>query len=181
MTGCAVLGMQVMLGLILTSAMDGSGECSGCARCRAAQRTTKVCRLKVEENKVEIVCWGCATEEFCVPGPSTPKRDHCEIIDCGAGADKDSPSVSTKPKKFLWTEWIPGCSKIFTRKKLMKRTVEKSIPAYRWVVEDVCAQCKGALVELPQTTQTLPAVPADFQHLPRFAEANHVAKLLSGE
>jgi len=46
-------------------------------------------------------------------------------------------------KPFVWTEWIPSdCASIFTRKKLMKKTVTKSVPSYKWVVEDCCPSCR---------------------------------------
>jgi hypothetical protein len=41
----------------------------------------------------------------------------------------------------VWTEWVPGCATIRTRKKLMKQTITKTIPSYKWVVEDLCPHC----------------------------------------
>jgi hypothetical protein len=114
-----------------------------CDRCGASATCKKVCRLVREEKKVEITCWGCEPEEFCVPGPSTKKCDHCEpeCEDC-----EESPT-SVFPlslqKHFVWSEWIPGTARIHTKKKLMKRTETKTVPSFKWVVEDLCAKCNS--------------------------------------
>ena len=120
-------------------AMAGGGHCAHCG-CQAA--TQKVCRLVKEEKKVELVCWGCQSEDFCLPGPSKRGCQHREIVcdDCEENADSHAPQA--KAKKFVWTDWIPGCSAtVHTKKKLMKKVVTKKVPSYKWVVEDLCSQC----------------------------------------
>jgi hypothetical protein len=43
----------------------------------------------------------------------------------------------------VWYDWIPGCAGgITTKNKLMKRTVVKRVPTYKWVVEDLCDGCE---------------------------------------
>jgi hypothetical protein len=137
------------ISLVSDSKAGGGHHCAHCG-CHAASQ--KVCRLVKEEKKVEIVCWGCKTEDFCLPGPSKPGCEHCEYVcdDCEEGTGPDA--IQTKAKKFVWTEWIPGCSaKVHTKKKLMKKVVTKKVPSYKWVVEDLCPQCDancvGATVE----------------------------------
>ena len=50
-----------------------------------------------------------------------------------------------EPKKFSWTQWTPGgCPTLFTKQKLMKKVVTKTVPSYKWVVEDLCAECEKA-------------------------------------
>lgn len=124
--------------------LAGQARAAGCRHCGCHNGCRKVCRLVCEEKKVEITCWGSKEEEFCIPGPSRPGCKHCETV-CAECDDKHDPkSPLVLPKKFVWTEWIPGCAKVHTRKKLMKRTITKTIPSYKWVVEDLCDQCTAA-------------------------------------
>jgi len=126
--------------LTLLTARLPAGE-HGCAHCGCQPNCQKVCRLVREDKKVELVCWGCKHEEFCIPGPSKPGCKHSETV-CDACAQKDAdPSVCSQPKEFSWTDWIPGCASVHTRVKLMKRTEVKVIPSYKWVVEDICPAC----------------------------------------
>jgi len=117
----------------------------GCHQCGCNQSCQKVCRLVREEKKVEITCWGCKAEEFCIPGPSKRGCTHCETVCDFCTNEHDANAPSSRPKAFVWTEWIPGCASIHTKKKLMKRTVTKTIPSYKWVVEDLCQQCESGL------------------------------------
>jgi hypothetical protein len=42
--------------------------------------------------------------------------------------------------------WGPGGEgRIYTRTKLMKKTVTRKVPGYKWVVEDLCPSCVAAL------------------------------------
>jgi hypothetical protein len=73
----------------------------------------------------------------------------CDDCECGPDA------VCSKPKAFVWYDWIPGCSKhIYTKKKLMKKTVVKTVPSFKWVVEDLCPRCVG------ECDKAAPAPPA---------------------
>jgi hypothetical protein len=118
--------------------------------------------LVFEEKKVNVSCWGCKAEDFCLPGPSKPGCRHCDEVcaPCEAGAEAD---VCVRPKRFVWWEWAPGCSAgVHTRTKLMRKFVVRKIPAYKWVVEDLCDHCEahctcaevpaGAEVPLPPKT-----------------------------
>ncbi len=151
--------MFVAVGLSFACLNVVSEECVSCARCNCHDRCHKVCRLVCEEKKVEVVCWGCEAEDFCVPGPSCPKCEHCEMVKCG-GEEGGNDAVCTQPTKFVWTEWIPGCAKIFTKKKLMKRTITKKVPSYKWVVEDLCKSCRANEKALEITAnEEIPAPP----------------------
>lgn len=114
-----------------------------CRQCGCAAECRKVCRLKCEDKKVEVICWGSKEEDFCVGLPSRPGCEHCESV---CQDDKDAEEgVCACAKPFVWTEWIPGCgAKMFTRQKLMKKTITKKVPTYKWVVEDLCADCETA-------------------------------------
>lgn len=129
----------VLVILVVSRAQSGDLLCAGCGRTGSCQ---KICRLVCEEKKVQITCWGSQCEDFCLPGPSKPGCQHCELV-CADDADPKSPCA--KPKKFVWTDWIPtSCGKVHTKTKLMKRTVTKKVPSYKWVVEDLCAECESA-------------------------------------
>ncbi len=126
-----------LLGLA-TSATAGD---AGCARC-GCQDCCKVCRLVREDKKVPVICWGMKCEDFCDQGPSCRGCKNCEEVCQSTEKDANGPCVA--PKDFTWHDWIPGCSKgILTKKKLMKKTVTKTVPSFKWVVEDLCAECEA--------------------------------------
>lgn len=142
----------VVVGLITSRARAGNGCCAHCGCSKGCQR---ICRLVCENKKVTTTCWGCQSEDFCIPDRSLPDGQHCELV-CD---DNDPKAPSTQPKKFIWTEWLPSSAKIHTKKKLMKRTVTKSIPSYKWVTEDLCPQC-AANIQAPTTTTSNAVAPA---------------------
>jgi hypothetical protein len=128
----------------------GEGPC--CANCGCHSSCNKVCRLVCEEKKVEVVCWNTECEDFCVPGPSKPGCKHCEPA---------CDECALHGKKFVWTEWIPGCAEIHTKKKLMKKTIVKKVPSYKWVVEDLCKDCEAKAPAAPiQPGMVVPKPPA---------------------
>lgn len=129
----------------------GHGHCSHC-RCQSSCR--KVCRLVCEEKKVEVICLGGKCEDFCLPGPSKRGCRHCEEL-CATCPSCAKDGVVAGPKKFVWYEWIPGCAKLHTKNKLMKKVETKKIPSYKWVVEDLCGRCEGNCLGA--------AVPADAE------------------
>ena len=135
--------------LLLTVCLLGSliapAKANGpCTHCGYHGSCNKVCRLKCEEKKVEVVCWGIKCEDFCVNGCSQRCAKHCEIL-CDECDDVDPyEATSSGPKKFVWSEWTPKrCAKMYTKSKLMKKTITKKVPTYKWVVEDLCAQCEA--------------------------------------
>jgi hypothetical protein len=115
-------------------------ECP-CARCGHAAECQKVCRCVTEMKKVDVICWGYKDEDFCVPCPSNECEQHCETVceDC----DVDT-KVESQPKAFVWTRWLPTFAESYTRRKLMKRTITKEVPSFKWVYEDVCEKCAKA-------------------------------------
>jgi hypothetical protein len=128
------------IGSIFLAATKTTSAAAGeCCKCGCPQ-ATRVCRRVCEEKKVTVTLWGVAEEDFCVPGPSKPGCEYCEMVGDPKENDK-TPCYS--PKKLAWTEWLPsGCPTLFTKKKLMKKTVTKTVPTYKWVVEDLCAECE---------------------------------------
>jgi hypothetical protein len=139
----------VLLAVVLIAAPLPTYADDGCCdHCGCGGACQKVCRLVCEEKKVDVVCWGCICEDFCVPKRSKRGCRHCETVcaECGECSDACSceKKVHSKPKRFVWTEWCPGCAKIFTRKKLMKKIEKVTIPSYKWVVEDLCPSCEAS-------------------------------------
>ena len=171
--------LLIILLLLLPRFGEAGAGC--CDHCGCEEPCRKVCRLVKEEKKVEVVCYGMKEQDFCLPGPSKRGCQHCEPVctDCDEkGKDKD-PDVESKPRKFVWSDWIPGRAHIHTKTLLMKKTETKKIPSYKWVVEDLCEKCrqkkseekkeekkeekpKTADVEspLPATVTDRPSVPA---------------------
>ncbi len=131
----------VAIGLAFAVQAHAGDGC--CAHCGCAAPCQKVCRLVCEEKKIEITCWGCKTEEFCLPGPSKRGCRHSETVCDLCEASCDSTLPHAKPKTFVWTEWFPSCARIFTKKKLMKKTETVTVPSYKWVVEDLCNVCEA--------------------------------------
>lgn len=114
-----------------------------CAHCGCTQGAHKVCRLVCEEKKVDVICWGHKCEDFCVPGPSKPDCTHCETICASCPDTCDVKAPHGAPKRFVWTDWIPGCATTYTKSKLMQKVVTKKVPSYKWVVEDLCPDCQA--------------------------------------
>ena len=128
-----------------------------CRLCASCDNCTKVCRLVYEEKKITTTCWGYKSEDFCAPGPSCPDHEHCETV-CGSHGDAKSPCSA--PKAFRWIHWHPGdCGTVYTKKKLMKKTVTKMVPSYKWVVEELCPACQShcAQQQIPAGTELPPA------------------------
>jgi hypothetical protein len=151
-------------------AMAGGGCCHRCG-C-SANRCRKICRLVQEDRKITTTCWGMECEDFCVPGPCTPDCRHCETVCSKGPADTQ---ICVKPRRLVWTSWIPGCDQeIFTKRKLMKKTVTKTVPGFKWVVEDLCPECVAQCEHISVPTGTkipLPPNLADVRVLMSRAES----------
>ena len=132
----------VSLCLFVSTSAVAQERC--CAQCGCHERVSKICRLVREEKKITATCWGVEEEAFCVNGPSCEGCIHCESICKKDKGDKADAKVCSEPKTLTWTNWIPRANaSVFTKKKLMKKTVTKSVPSFRWVVEDLCDHCRA--------------------------------------
>jgi hypothetical protein len=112
-----------------------------CARCGAVAPCKKVCKLVCEEKNVEVVCWGCKCEEFCVPGPGCPKCEHSKCVCENCKDGEPIGKVCSEPKRFVWKDWLPSWGEMYSRTKLMRKTEMVKVPTYKWVTEDVCCNC----------------------------------------
>jgi hypothetical protein len=137
----SMAALACLVHLVGLVAQANAGDCCcahcGCSSCR------KVCRLVCEDKKVEVPCFGVICEDFCLAKHDKPGCEHCKIVcvDCAKPRDPGAPYV--KPKRFVWTDWIPGCATMHTRKKLMKKTETVTVPSFKWVVEDCCTACEA--------------------------------------
>jgi hypothetical protein len=176
-----VLMALAVLVMAASTLRAGAGGCDRCG-CEGCQ---KVCRLVCDEKELEINCWDSKCEEFCVPG-------HCKLgckhsapacSDCGSGcadgtcdAKCDTCGSGTcdqglGAKKFVWRDTIPGCARIFTQKKLLKKVETKKVKTYKWVLEDLCGKCRDGCESAPVPAGTpVPPVPEE-------AKGEHVALL----
>lgn len=126
-------------------------QCIGCGHQCCCE---KVCRLEKEEKKISVACWGSKCEHFCLPGPSCQCCRHCEEV-CTECEFK----ISSASRTLSWYHWIPGCPEgIATKKKLMRKTVTKTVPSFKWVVVDLCPNCirKHVPPEVPEGTKLPP-------------------------
>ena len=101
----------------------------------------KIFDMLHQQKDVEVICWGCKCEPFCVPGPGCPTCRHCQCVcpNCEGGCDPEK--VHSQAKRFVWTDWVPSFAQMYTRTKLMKKTEKVKVPTYKWVVEEVCCDC----------------------------------------
>ncbi len=132
-------GWSFSVQAITATAVAGGAMCSRCG-CNTSCR--KVCRLKCEERKITETIWSSESEEFCEPGLSRRVCKHCSTLE----SDAPKPECQCRLKvPFVWWEWLPFKSPtIHERHKLMKKTVTKTIPSYRWVIEDLCEECASS-------------------------------------
>ena len=137
-------GVAFASSFVLLTARDSDAGDRCCVHCGCQQQVKKVCRIEKVDKKITVTCWGAQDEEFLIGDPSTPDKEHCETVCTKNSEDKLDDKVCASPKALKWTSWIPGnCATVFTKTKLMKKTVTKTVPSYKWVIEDVCAQCKA--------------------------------------
>lgn len=129
-----------------------------CRHCGATADCCKVCQLKCEEAEVEITCWGCKCEEFCIPDRSCPGCRHCEVVceDCDCAGDPNEPHAVGK--WFVWRDWCPGTAQVYPRKKLMYKVITRKVPVYKWEVVDLCPACieQCAPLEVPAGAEVPP-------------------------
>src|SRR5262245_38866431 len=108
---CVILAIVALL----TASTMAAAEHGCCTHCGCTAQCKKVCRLVWEEKDVEIACWGCKCEDFCVACPSKHSCPHCKTVcaECEHCTDPKAPYA--EPKKFVWFNWFPSTAKIYTR------------------------------------------------------------------
>lgn len=165
----AVFGPLVVFSISLLAAALAYADGLFCSSCGASSGCCKVCRLVREDKKITVTCWASKDEDFCLGGPSRRDCDHCEMVCDEKTSDPKAPCAH--PKRMVWSDWIPNChARMYTKHKLMKKTVTKSVPSFKWVVEDMCGQCKSRIqvVEVPEGSEVpKPPVTAGVEQIPK--------------
>ncbi|MBP90801.1 MAG: hypothetical protein CMJ64_29505 [Planctomycetaceae bacterium] len=148
------LASIVLCAVLSTAAWAGGGRCHHCG----GKAGDLVCQLVKTTKTIEKTCYDCTHEDICVPGPSKKCQKHVD-------------SVNGKCNllcKITWTEWIPGCAKLYTRNKLTKYIVKKEVPSYEWVVTKCCDGCKGKVqgadIEPGVDIPTPPPIEAELRY-----------------
>lgn len=90
------------LGVLIVAGMAVAGDECSCQHCGRMAECRQICRLVYLEKKVEVICWSCKSEDYCVPGPSEQGCKHCEDV-C------DSPKCPChngccRARRFVWNE-----------------------------------------------------------------------------
>jgi hypothetical protein len=136
----------------LTNIIPHKKSC--CDHCGCTTGCKKVCKLVKEDRKITVTCWGISEEDFCVAGPGCTGCEHCETV-CNDCVTNKEEGVIAVPKEVTWRDWCPSdCADIYTHKKLMKRTETKTVPGYKWKVEDLCAACRSNAKAEPKVADT---------------------------
>jgi hypothetical protein len=102
-----------------------------CDQCGCRQHCKKVCRLVCGKKKEIKIEYSCECEDFCVPGRSVKCGEKCECNRLGI--------------KCCHAVLKPVCAEVRTKRVLVKKEVEKEVPDYKWVVEEVCCHCGQAV------------------------------------
>jgi hypothetical protein len=172
---------------------DGKSACGKngdgcCSHCGVKDDCCLVCRLVKADKELSVDCFKSACEDFCVPGPSTRgcknRELACDFCDgkggkdgkgCGKGGCGDGLGLCDK--KFVWYDWIPGCARLHTKKKLYMKKDTKVVASYEWVVEDMCSKCdskvKGADIK-PGEETLVPDPPQLDEAKLRYGNPHHL-------
>lgn len=158
------------LGLALAIALAAIGSvCEAghqfCNRCGCQQHCKKVCRLVCGTKKEVKTEYSCECEDFCVPGRSEKCGVKCECNRLGI--------------KCCHANLKPVCAQVRTKRVLVKKEVEKEVPDYKWVVEEVCCGCgqplkKGAASGATQS-QKVASLPAGAEFAGEAADIEQVS------
>jgi hypothetical protein len=154
-----VLGFALLGVLSHSQLLPAHGHLADCAHCGCrTQRCRRICRLVCETRKITTTCWGMACEDVALPGPSEPACRHCEMVNPRTSEDRN---LIAQAKRRVWISWRPSEGPdVATKRKLMKKTVSKTVPSYRWVVEEICGNCLAQLKPVaPPADAVLPPLP----------------------
>lgn len=118
----------------------------GCHRCGCSSHCRKVVQWVKVEKKLTYTCWGLEEEDFCIGAPSCFKCEQGETV-CQDGCNEPNANSESKvksgPSYWSWKIWQPASTaKVYTRQKLMKKTMTKTVPSFKWVVVDLCEACR---------------------------------------
>lgn len=153
-------------GLLIAMPAAAGDRCGAPACCKKTHDCCnrcgipKTCKVVCDVKKVRKTVWVVECEEFCASLPNC--RRGCKP--CG-GCDKASCDSCCDPCDSLRRPTVPPkCSKVRTRKKLVKKEIICEVPVYKCVV--VCcntgcseAECGGEVEVAPPAEATTRAAP----------------------
>jgi len=135
------------------------GAPSCCADCGCNQHCRKVtCQIICDYEEVEIKCWDCKCEDFCLPIPvlgsclngcgksgcdPSCKNGSCGAGGCDVGCGSGCGSSCGAKGHCGNGQCHPAvtCGHPRTKKKLMLRTVTVKKPVYKCVTKYLCGGC----------------------------------------
>jgi hypothetical protein len=127
------------------SAASDCRDCS-CAHCGCTAHCQKVCHVVCTWKDVKETVYACHCTDIAIPGHSEKgctTYDECDPYACPL----------THDYKPLYSLWNPSpCARIRSVSKLVKIEVTHKVPAYKWVVEYCCDNCRQELT--PGGSQT---------------------------
>ena len=141
--------------LLAVGFMAQSAFAQKCDSCGCCCDCCTVCVLECYEKEVEVVCWKCECEDFCLPGPCCLGCKNtidpccgCKDGGCKGGACQKGGCgmLGGCGKLFCWKDECPGdCPTHHHKKKLYRKVEVVKVPAYRWVVQSACSKCEGKI------------------------------------
>ena len=142
----------IALALLAVGIMAQTAFAQKCDCCGKGGACCTVCVLECYEAEVEVVCWKCECEEFCLPGPCCQGCKNAVDPCCGKGGCKGGACQKGGGlfgkccgKLFCWKDECPGCPKAHHRKVLYRKVEIVKVPAYRWVVQSCCGKCEAKI------------------------------------
>ncbi len=146
----------------------GSGNCSRKGNCGSCGKS---CQVTCGTKTVKKTVWVVECEEFCALLPNCDRCRSCNrgcksgrnsgcesdaCGDCGGGCDRccKDPCEALKNRKYV----PPKCSKVRSRKKLVKKTVTCEVPVYKCVL---CGGDAGCGAEVIEEGAAPPEAPSD--------------------
>ena len=147
--------LYLAAGSVAARGGDDCGHCGG-------GDSHKTCRLVCEKKTIEVPCFASRCDVVCQGGPCKYGCKTCEPICGSCGKDGCSAcggeDAAGRRKWFVFQETIPGCPKQYRRKVLLLKKEKKVVTVYRWVVEDLCSECRSTVK--PPVVPTSAQIPA---------------------
>ena len=93
----------------------------------APARARRFAGSSAARRKSKLFAGAASAKTSASPAKVRSGCKHCETVCENCGEDAD-PKVCSKPKNFVWFDWMPGGAKIYTKTKLMKKIETVTVP-----------------------------------------------------
>lgn len=118
-----------------------------CDHCRGTGDCQKVCRVVVDEKTEKVDCLGCKSETFCLPSPTLFGCKQCNASGTKCQCDNSAAKLFDRMTRMSPLGWLDSHTRIYHRKKMVKREATKTTPVYKCVIENLCEQCREHVEE----------------------------------